>query len=221
MQSYGAMGHEEPTTEQNAGLLERLSRPDNEIPHPVPIAVLLAKTDDLAVAVSGVAAYTSGISFELVVRFRALPAGIRRHELHELVSGWGDEPDPRRMLLGVEYADGRKASNIGGPAWREGGVSHDQPILTSGGGGGSDLAQDMSFWLSPIPPDGPLSFVFAWTALGVEETRHVVKDAALTSASARAVVLWPRQADDDHEPPPEPSLPAHGWFAALRQEPSS
>lgn len=217
MRSYSQSSQSESSSGRPEAWASRMSRPEHEVPYPVPIAVLLARTDDVAVAVAGVSAYTTGITFELVIRMRVRPPGIGGHELHELIHGWGNESDSRQLLLGVEYPDGRKISNVGGPAWPRSGIPDDQPVLLPGGGGGSDLAQEMSYWLSPVPPDGPVAFVCAWLAVGIEETRRVIEDAALTSASAQAVVLWPPQPLNDPTPAAKPTLPANGWFAALRE----
>jgi hypothetical protein len=216
MRSYSQSSQCESSSERPEAWASRMSRPEHEVPHPVPIAVLLARTDDVAVAVAGVSAYTTGITFELVIRMRVRPPGIGGHELPELIHGWGNESDSRQLLFGVEYPDGRKISNVGGPAWPRSGIPDDQPVLLPGGGGGSDLAQEMSYWLSPVPPDGPVAFVCAWLAVGIEETRRVIEDAALTSASAQAVVLWPPQPLNDPTPA-KPTLPANGLFAALRE----
>jgi hypothetical protein len=218
MRYFGPGDDSSPTPEQMEAWAARRSRPEHEVPYPVPLALLLVKTGDLAIAVSGMSAYSTGISFELAIRMRVRPTGLGRHEFRALMHDWDDDSDSRRFLLGVEYADGRRASNVGGHAWLQAGVPDDQPLLLPGGGGGSELVQDMSYWLSPTPPDGPLTFVWAWPALGVEETRHVVEDAALASASAKAIVLWPRQSRQATEPLPKSTSPLQGWFAP-REEP--
>ncbi len=55
-------------------------------------------------------------------------------------------------------------------------------------------------WLWPLPPPGPLTFVCAWPAEGVEETHAQIDGAEILAASARAVELWP---DDRPLPPSE------------------
>ena len=82
---------------------------------------------------------------------------------------------------------------------------------SSGGGGGTSCNQ--TYWLTPVPPDGPLTFVCACAGLGVPETRVVVDGLDLTTASTRATVLWPEQPRrTEPRPTVEARLPA-GWFA--------
>jgi len=191
----------------------RAGPPDNEVPCAVPISVLLARSDDVAVAVAGLRVFTTGASFDLAVRFRIRPSGLRGHELHHLVTGrrLGDDTgDPDKLLLlGVEYADGRTATTVPAPWRAEGPMDDDQAMMSPSSGGGGYLSYDQTFWLSPVPPDGPLSFVCAWPALGIPETHRVIEDipethrviedANLAQASRAAIVLWPPQ------PPEQPA----------------
>jgi hypothetical protein len=43
-------------------------------------------------------------------------------------------------------------------------------ILLQNGGGGSDRRWDGDFWVSPLPPEGPVTFVVSWPRHGVTET---------------------------------------------------
>lgn len=81
-------------------------------------------------------------------------------------------------------------------------------------GGGGDLSVNQGFWLSPIPPDGQFTFICSWPAFGIDETRHVIEHADLTTASTRSTTLWARQPINHQPPPPppEPALPTTGWF---------
>ncbi len=191
--------------------------PDNEVPAAVPLSFVLARTDDVAVAVTGVHAYTSGIAFTVSVRLRHERVLPGRHDLHDVVSGWRGSSDGQ-LLLGAEFADGRAASTAGlgrAPAADSG---LDQPLLVPGGGGGSERHADHEYWLAPVPPPGPLTLVVACTALGIAETAVEVDGDLLVQAAARSEVLWP------YEPPAEPSwgdgpdLPGEGWFGRLRDE---
>ncbi|BDO42105.1 hypothetical protein [Cellulomonas sp. NTE-D12] len=196
--------------------LMRLRRPENEIGSAVPVSVVLVRTDDVAVAITSVTAFTTGVALTVAVRMRVPPAGLDRPgDLYRLVSLYPqpDVPLDRRLLFGVEYADGRAATNLsddfGSPA-----PSADEPMLAPTGGGGDEFSVDHAYFLSPVPPDGPLAFVCSWPVCGIPETRHVVEHLELTTASARSTILWPRQpAIDAPPPPPKRELPTTGWFA--------
>jgi hypothetical protein len=191
----------------------RSSSPANELPVGLPISFLLARTDSLALMVHSFKVYTTGLDFNLAIRLRE----VHPHEIFNLMDGVALE---RRLLLGVEYPDGRRAANSGAyDGLRR--FAPERPLLRPHRGGGADLSYDQQFWLSPLPPDGPLALVCTWSAFGIDEVRHVVEDAALTSASSRVLVLWPRQPVRHRRPaPPPPELPTTGWFAdAARQDP--
>lgn len=56
------------------------------------------------------------------------------------------------------------------------------------GGGGQRYSQ--SFWLWPLPPGGPFSFVCEWPALDIGLTRVEVDSALFREAAARTRTLW-------------------------------
>jgi hypothetical protein len=135
---------EKPDAEAMLRMQRRMSEPDNEVPAPVPFTAVLGRTDDVAVCIADMHAYTTGLSFRLAVRLRQMRPGLH-HRIFDMVSGREPgTPDGDRLLLGVECADGRTASNIAGDDWfamHE--LPDDQVVLTPGGGsGGGPGARD-------------------------------------------------------------------------------
>jgi hypothetical protein len=49
----------------------------------------------------------------------------------------------------------------------------------------------MRYWIWPLPPAGPVTFVCQWPALGIPESRADVDAELILDAAARAVQLWP------------------------------
>ncbi len=100
------MGSNWPYGEPDEELHRRVQPPEHEIPVALPQNVLLARTDDVAVALLGLQVSSTGVSFHLTVRVRA--AALRRADrrLTELV--WDHGPRRGRFLLGVEFSDGRR-----------------------------------------------------------------------------------------------------------------
>ena len=193
--------------EPDPELLRRMSAPENEIPVAVPLHTVLARTGDAAVAVTDVEVYSTGVSFTLAIRVRRPGSDIDPRDLNELL--WERGGRSQRFLIGVELADGRRATNLS-RFDAQGDV-----VFSSGGGGGGDAAVDQSWWLSPLPPDGPLRFVVRCAALGIEETSAVLDGAAIRRAARDVVELWPWAPPDHGEPPPPPppDLPEDSWFS--------
>jgi hypothetical protein len=196
--------HDAPDPE----FIRRISPPENEIPVGLPVAAVLARTDDVAIALIAVRVYTTGVSFDLAVRVRAWPE-TTRHGLSELV--FGHDSSPGRLLVGVELSDGRRASNLEARGPRP--DNSDMVFLASGGSGGQ-LSVDQSWWLSPLPPEGPVRFVVSCGGLGMEETTTEVDGTALRRAAEGVTTLWPWMPPDFGErPPPPEDLPDDSWFA--------
>lgn len=205
----------EPDAEAMLRMQRRMSEPENEVPAPVPFTAVLGRTDELAVCIVGMHAFTTGLSFRLAVRLREVRQGAH-HRLFEMVSGHGPgTPAEDRLLLGVEYADGRTTSNLNGDDWfaREE-LPEGRLVLSPGGGGGGGLSYDQRFWLSPLPPPGPVTIVCAWPALRLEESSAQCNGQLLIDAASRAVVLWPPSSQSfEPELPSEPPSVPTGWFS--------
>ena len=60
-----------PGEQPDEDFYRRTSRPDNEVPVALPLNVVLARTDDAAVALIGLQVYSTGVAFQLAVRTRA------------------------------------------------------------------------------------------------------------------------------------------------------
>ena len=181
--------------------------PENELPVALPVDVVLARTPDVAVALTRLQVYSTGLSLDLVVRLRPSAAAARDGRLNELL--WRHGPGGSSFLFGVAFADGRRATNVP----RAGG---DGIVLVSGGGSGGMSAVDQSWWLHPLPPEGPVTVVVRCDELGIEESLAELDGTAVRRAAERVVTLWPWEPPPEEtlreEPPPAP-VPPDSWFA--------
>ncbi len=176
--------------------------PRNELGVSTGLRLLLARTDDVAVAVIDAVAYTTGVELNLVAARRKAsaeddPFELQHRFMHRLRHG-ADLP-PELLRFGVVFSDGRKATSTGAGPWASFALDSGEepepegPLLSPGGGGGSDDRWESEFWLWPLPPHGPLAFVVEWPAEGIELTRQEVDSAPIIEAAARSEVLWPEQ----------------------------
>lgn len=185
--------------------------PTGAVPGVVPVERVLVATDNVAVAVSAVEVFAGGLSFELVAMATLNPrdgAAARIEPMlfhhHRLPEG-GEIPDAM-LRVGVEFSDGRKATNM--PAPDLGPPAEDAVVLRAAGGGGSDERYAQAFWVWPLPMDGAVRIVCEWPAFGVPVTAMDIDGALVLAAAERSQVVF----SDDHLPdPPGPDSDDHGW----------
>jgi hypothetical protein len=178
-----------------------LGPPEDSFGVVVPLRLVLGRTADLAVAIPGATAYRNGFGFDLAIRRAATEAdafGLDR-TLHWF--GREGSPPPEVLRVGVQFADGQKATSLDN--WWDYFDPQDPqqappsgPVLLLHGGRGGERVRDQSYWVWPLPPDGPLAFVVEWPALGVPLTQARVDAALIRQAAAQDEGLWPAEPDD-------------------------
>ena len=170
--------------------------PDDLLPGVVPLELVIGRSDNTAVTLTGLRAFPTGLEMRLKVLVRGR---IGRRDLHSEVF---DGPFERRdrpasgFRWGFELADGRRATNVDpfedlypeNPA--EGWVPS-RPVLNGGGGGGSRHSVERDQWLWPLPPPGRLRVVCQWPDQGIELTTTDLDAEPFIEAAGRAVPLWP------------------------------
>jgi len=213
----GGPDHEHPTPEQMDEWRRWMSPPDNEFPAGLGLTVLLGRTDDAAVGITRIEAFTTGFRFTLAVRLRQALPGLGPGGLSMLVGSHGPRveiPLEERLLLGIEYSDGRRASTLRDQMPAPGAMA-DRPrlVLAQHGGSAGEHSVDHTYWVAPLPPEGPVTFVLAWPAFGMPESGTVLDGAAIRAAADRSQILWPPQPAAERREPPPPPRPSSGWFA--------
>jgi hypothetical protein len=163
--------------------------PENEIGAAVPLRLLLARTEELAVALVDAVAYTTGFTLRLAIRFHPDAADFDPHEvmgqLHGMPRGSTDE----RLRFGVEFADGRKATNLG-PRRPPADEPPDISLSHNGGGGGGNRGWQTGYWIYPLPPSGPMTLAIAWSGRDIPEETHTIDAAPIIEAAAESTILW-------------------------------
>jgi hypothetical protein len=169
--------------------------PEGVLPGVVGVEMVLARNARAAVFVGGLVAYPTGLEFEV----RVLTAGEEWLDPSlngvYLRPGGPREGNYEQMLrFGVEFSDGRKVTNVGGHAPREG--EPESAVLWGRGGGGGGSQWQQGFWLWPLPPPGPLSFVCEWPAAGLSLSRADIDAQVVIDAASRAQAVFPGQPSD-------------------------
>jgi hypothetical protein len=173
-------------------------RSDAVIPGLVPAELVLVRTGQVAVAIGGVRAYPNGFEFTVHARLRREDEPGPRVGSFFGRHGRGMRAANEGLRLGVMYADGRRAAaHTPGGHPRLDDADAGRLVLFENGGGGSDRTWDGNFWVHPLPPDGPVTFVVSWGDRGVAETRAELDGAAIGEAARRAVMLWPEEPESE------------------------
>jgi hypothetical protein len=209
--TYGALDGEGP--DEDAMIeLAGWSAPENELPVPVAQSAVLWRGDGLVVALVGGHAHRTGIELHVTVRQR-VEEPAQGPQLHQLMGG-PPGVDDARLVLGVGYADGRRGSTLRRHETLPTLPGEPEPLsVRDSSGGGGATCMDLSYWVRPVPPPGPLTIAVWCEALGIDETVTTLDGTAWAEAASRVEVLWPW-----HFPtpsawePPRPNLPAGGWF---------
>jgi len=150
----------------------------------------------MVVAVTGISAYPTGVAFTLSTRSRTGPDRSDpawQFPVHRGRQFRDGVLDPEPLRSGIEFADGRKATNLEmlrALHERQAGAQPVGPVLQMMGGGGDGWRWDQRHWLWPLPPAGPLAFVCEWPAHGIALTRTEVDAGLLIDAASRAQVFW-------------------------------
>jgi hypothetical protein len=155
--------------------------PESEFPQAAASGLLLAQTDEVALAITAVWAYREGFEFWLKAEFR---------HRNPRLDGPDGAPYDESLHLGVQFADGRRAVNVG-PLPSHAGDEAAGLILSPHSFGGGRRHQDRSYWVWPLPPAGPVTFACRWTDRGIPDRHVEVEGQLIRDAAARSIQLWP------------------------------
>jgi len=164
--------------------------PENELGVSVPVRLLLARTDAFALGLADVVAYSTGFSLRLALRLHPR-SEIEPRVLMPQLHGFGPPSGDDQLRFGVEFSDGRKATNLGRrpPHEQEPEIS----LVSAGGGGGGGRSFNVGYWVYPLPSPGSVTVAVEWPSRNVRETRHELDGDAIIEAGAGSEQLW----DDD------------------------
>jgi hypothetical protein len=180
--------------ESSGGALVALPRPSGQVPTPVATRLILARTGQVAVAVMGLWAFAAGFDLLVTVELRNEIPGT---SVASFLADLDDEPlEDEFCRLGVQFSTGEKAANTERRPTREGSSDRTGPIMKVRGGGGGLLVREWRYWVSPLPPPGPLAFVCEWPAFGIAELRTEIDAQPILDAASQSIVLWVGPSDD-------------------------
>jgi hypothetical protein len=185
-----------PRTEfVRAPQLDWMGPPRAVVPALVPIERVVARTDEVAVYLSGFWVYPTGFQFTTHVvtedEWSELDPFAIDHSLH---AGRRSCVPPEILRLGFQFANGSKATNTGSAIFDEEEDGHrpTSPCMSSSGGRSFEGASERTFWVWPLPPPGALEFVCEWPAAEIPLTRVELDATPIIEAASRAQRLFPK-----------------------------
>jgi hypothetical protein len=160
----------------------RVGPPSGTVPVVVPGDVVLARSAGLVVWVGAVTVYPEGFAFTLLTL-----ADTRRARQP---ASWAlDVAERGRMTwLEIGYPDGRRRAadlNANTPRRQPRG-----PYLTVLNASASDGSSDSRWWVTPLPPPGPVELAIHLSGRAQPTGVAYLDGAALADAAARAEVVW-------------------------------
>jgi hypothetical protein len=156
----------------------------------VPIRTLpFGRSEQTAIAITGLLAYSNGFEIFLT-RLRRPDAPGFDEDLEPGAPG-GKLAGPETFRFSVEFSDGRTVTHDK-PYGRSSATPHGEaepvePILWSRGGGGTSHYQLMRWWVSPLPPSGPVEVI---CQLGTREIRGGFSARSILDAARRSFQMW-------------------------------
>jgi hypothetical protein len=171
--------------------------PEEEFGVVVPQSLLLARSETGVVELRFVTAFSTGLLFDLIAGARGLKESRAQALFHEQHVADPEEGLPEGFLrVGVEYPDGRRASNLTGRHrfWQSE-TPPEEPVLVQAGGGGGSAASgrvrmNPGYWLWPLPPAGRLRVFVEWPIVGIKLSSIDVASAPLVEAASCSERLW-------------------------------
>lgn len=159
----------------------------------LPVNEMVLRNDRAAVEVEFLRVYPNGFTIHLL----ALPDPHedQMRNLRALGAGGGPEYVNRQPRVGVRFADGRTAGREadwhGLPILaKDADGMPTEPIVRMVGGGGGSGGYHFSFWVYPLPPEGPVEIYLALPAIADGEAKVTVDGDAVRTAAQRARVIW-------------------------------
>lgn len=145
---------------------------------------VLARSADVAIALSGISAFSDGLVFHVVVLFADEQ---RRETLDWSLQEYSRSPG--RFRLGVQLPDGTRATAGTGDAPPV--MARDaEAVLTQLSSSDRPLRWQGDYWLWPLPEEGSMVLGCRWPDRAIDETLVSVETSTLLAAAASSGPIW-------------------------------
>jgi hypothetical protein len=195
------MPRRETDDEEGPPAPEWLQAPEDVVGGVVPLELIVARNDRAAVFVTRLVAFPTGFEFDLELLTRERMRVGNRFDPLDREAEPESEPPPDLVRFGIEFSDGRRTTSLGGmisgtayglaaSADDDGPDPRTEIMMTPSGGGGGERRSHETYWVWPLPPDGPVRFVCEWPQLEIAESSVEVDGSVIRGAANRAIPVW-------------------------------
>jgi hypothetical protein len=146
---------------------------------------VLARTQDVAVAVRSVTAFSDGLQLSVAVLFADEQAA---EDLTWSLQDYGRSPG--RFRLGCAFSDGRRATTARGDCPEVERPGDETPHLVLLGSEAGPLIWSGEYWLWPLPSPGPLVLGCRWPDRRIPETLAQLDAGPLLTAAGSSTPVW-------------------------------
>lgn len=164
--------------------------PHNVVGVEVPFELIIARSPKVVAVLGHITAFPNGFSFNLSMRSKPghQMAANGFHGWRTRRRRWRARLPADIFRFGIGFADGSGATNLqimgfGAPEPPK------PPILLGGGGGGSESRYELSYWVWPLPPPGPLTLFMEWPAEGLSQTTFELDSELIRTAGISAEII--------------------------------
>lgn len=169
--------------------------PDEEVGVAVAARMVIASQPRLFIAVTDCTAYSNGFTIGVAVRSKDEIPPDAMGFMHR-------EPgEDTGIQISVRFSDGRDTRGGTGPHsalmdyyrdWSEGKdpVEPPGPVIGQMGGGGGGKRWDFSFFVWPLPPDGPVTITCRWPRRGLQTAGKELNGTAIRAAGLKSKSVW-------------------------------
>ncbi|HEY7456972.1 MAG TPA: hypothetical protein VH703_06820 [Solirubrobacterales bacterium] len=154
---------------------------------------VVVRTNEVGIYLACLWVFPAGFEFDVFVVAKEEPDELDPFSFgHQYEAEESGDIPAAQLRLGFLFGDGTKATNTGERFDWEGDFESPPkaPVMSGarGSGGGGNWSQ--SFWVWPIPPAGPLTFLCEWPQARIPLTRLEMEAEPIIEAASRAQQIF-------------------------------